>query len=161
MLSAEPTSSTVNDLSGTDVSEGLRQPCGGGSGGDGQADTIIVNATNGDDVIQIVNVNGVVRVLGLATTVEIFNFDGNDRLVIKGLGGDDVIEASGLSGLLLTGDGGNGDDVLIGGAGADSLIGGPGDDVLIGGPGIDILDGGPDDNVVIQGFSASPSGFVI
>ncbi len=151
---------TVNDLSGTDVAT-VSVNLAGAGGGDGQADTIIVNATNGDDVIQVVNVNGVVRVLGLAATVEIFNFDAGDRLVIRGLGGDDVIEASGLSGLLLTGEGGNGDDVLIGGAGADTLTGGPGDDVLIGGPGIDILDGGPDDSVVIQGFSASPGGFVI
>ena len=59
----------------------------------------------------------------------------NDRIVINGLGGDDVIEASGLTGMLLTANGGDGDDVLIGSAGNDTLTGGAGDDVLIGGPG--------------------------
>ena len=36
--------------------------------------------------------------------------------------------------MLLTADGGDGDDVLIGSAGEDILLGGAGDDVLIGGP---------------------------
>ena len=65
----------------------------------------------------------------------ISSFDANDRIVINGLGGDDVIEASGLNGMLLTANGGDGDDVLIGSAGNDTLTGGAGDDVLIGGPG--------------------------
>jgi hypothetical protein len=95
--------------------------------------------------------------LGLSAQVNILNFDANDRLVIKGLAGDDVIEASGLavSGILLTADGGAGDDILIGGDGDDVLIGGDGDDVLIGGGGLDVLDGGPGDNTVIQSLTAS------
>ena len=52
--------------------------------------------------------------------------------------------------MLLTANGGDGDDVLIGGAGNDTLTGGAGDDVLIGGRGQDILDGGPGNNIVIQ-----------
>ena len=51
--------------------------------------------------------------------------------------------------MLLTANGGDGDDVLIGSAGNDTLIGGAGDDVLIGGGGQDILDGGPGNNIVI------------
>jgi len=92
----------------------------------------------------------VVTVTGLGSEVTISNFDANDRIVINGLGGDDVIEASGLTGMLLTANGDDGDDVLIGSAGNDTLTGGAGDDVLIGGPGLDILDGGPGDNIVIQ-----------
>jgi Ca2+-binding RTX toxin-like protein len=91
-------------------------------------------------------------VFGLATQVDIFNFEAaNDRIVINGLAGDDVIEASGLAlgAIQLTADGGDGDDVIIGGAGNDTLLGGAGDDVLIGGPGIDILDGGLGDNILI------------
>jgi Ca2+-binding RTX toxin-like protein len=80
----------------------------------------------------------------------------NDRLTVHGLGGDDVIDASGVAAgsILLTLDGGEGDDVLIGGAGDDVLLGGAGDDVLLGGPGTDTLDGGPGDNVVLQSIRA-------
>ena len=80
------------------------------------------------------------------------HFDTNDTVHIAGLGGDDVIDASGLgaNGPKLILDGGDGNDVLIGSAGNDTITGGAGDDVLIGGPGQDILDGGPGDNILIQ-----------
>ena len=47
----------------------------------------------------------------------------SDRIVINGLAGDDVIEASGLAagGIQLTADGGDGNDVLVGGDGDDTL----------------------------------------
>ena len=73
--------------------------------------------------------------------------------MINGLGGDDVINASGFPGILVTANGGDGDDVLIGSAGNDILTGGAGDDILLGGGGQDVLDGGPGDNVVIHGFA--------
>ena len=93
------------------------------------------------------------RSSGLAAPVNITGFEAaNDRIVIKGLAGDDVIEASGLAAgaIQLTANGGDGDDVLIGGDGNDTLLGEAGDDVLIGGLGLDILDGGPGNNVLIQ-----------
>ena len=142
---------TVNDLTGTDVNQVAidlgAQP--GSPGGDGAADTIVLNATNGDDAISIVNNNGIVTVSGLPEEVTISNFETNDRIVINGLGGDDVITASALTGMLLTANGGDGDDVLIGSPGNDTLTGGNGDDVLLGGGGQDVLDGGPGNNVVI------------
>ena len=143
---------TVNDLTGTNVSQvNLDLSATPGSGqGDGQIDTVVINATNGDDVITVVNNNGVVTVTGLAETVTIKGFEADDRLVINGLGGDDVIEASGLSGMQLVANGGDGDDVLIGGHGGNTLSGGNGDDVLIGGTRVDVLDGGPGANVVIS-----------
>jgi Ca2+-binding RTX toxin-like protein len=137
---------TVNDLTGTDVSK-VKVDLGGA---DNQADTIVLNATNGDDAIVVTNNNGVITVSGLGADVTITGFEANDRLVINGLGGDDVIEASGLSGMLLTANGGDGDDILVGSPGNDILTGGAGDDVLIGGGGQDVLDGGPGSNVVIQ-----------
>ena len=137
---------TVNDLSQTDVST-VKVDLGGA---DNEADTIVLNATNGDDAIVVTNNNGVITVSGLGADVTITGFEANDRLVINGLGGNDVIEASGLSGMLLTGDGGDGDDVLVGSPGNDTLLGGAGDDVLVGGAGQDVLDGGPGSNVVIQ-----------
>jgi Ca2+-binding RTX toxin-like protein len=145
---------TVGDLSKTDVSK-VNIDLGLNGAPDGSADTIVINATSGDDVITINNVNGVVTVSGLATTVTIANFDANDRIVINGLGGDDVVEASGLTGMLLTANGGDGDDILIGSRGNDVLAGGNGDDVLIGGGGQDILDGGIGD-ILIQGTVQAP-----
>ncbi|HKC34231.1 MAG TPA: hypothetical protein VKC16_12295, partial [Xanthobacteraceae bacterium] len=57
---------------------------------------------------------------------------------------------------LLTANGGDGDDVLVGSHGNDTLNGGAGDDVLLGNGGIDLLDGGPGNNVVIAGAAVSP-----
>ena len=123
---------TVNDLTGTDVNKVNIDLGGSTGGGDGSDDTIVINATSGDDVITITNNNGVITVSGLPETVTISNFEATDRLVINGLDGNDVITASGLSGMLFTANGGDGDDVLIGSFGNDTLTGGPGDDVLIG-----------------------------
>ena len=90
---------TIHDLSRHATSRRVAVNLGGtlgGPGGDGQADTIIINATSGDDVITIKNVNGVIIVSGLGADIAITNFEANDHLVINGLGGDDVIDASGL-----------------------------------------------------------------
>jgi hypothetical protein len=96
-------------------------------------------------------------VSGLAATVTIIGAEAaNDRLVINGLGGDDVITASTLTGIQLTADGGDGNDNLIGSPGNDTLLGGAGDDVLIGGPGADILDGGTGDNILIPDATFAP-----
>jgi Ca2+-binding RTX toxin-like protein len=152
---------TVDDLTGTDVSNVNIDLAAQGGGGDGAADTVVINATNGDDAITISSgSNGVVTVHGLAADITISNFDAtNDKLVINGLGGDDVIEASGLqAGISLTENGGDGNDVLIGSAGNDILHGDAGDDTLIGGPGLDVLDQGPGNGVVIQApVSVPPS----
>jgi Ca2+-binding RTX toxin-like protein len=142
----------VNDLSGTDVTEVNLALAAAGGVGDLQADNVIVNATNGDDVVLPTGDATGVAVLGLAARVNISGAEAaNDRLTINALAGDDVVEASGLAAgaIRLTENGGNGADVLIGGAGDDVLSGGAGDDVLIGGPGLDSLDGGPGDNILI------------
>jgi Ca2+-binding RTX toxin-like protein len=144
---------TVDDLTGTGVKNVNFDLSGTpGSGiGDGQPDTIVINGTSSADVINVSSSGGVITVAGLAATVTITGADAaDDRLVINGLGGDDVIVASGLTGIQLTANGGDGDDVLIGSPGNDILTGGLGDDVLIGGPGNDVLDGGPGDNILIQ-----------
>jgi Ca2+-binding RTX toxin-like protein len=147
-----------NDLTGTNVDQvavDLGAPAGSNQG-DGASDTIVINGTKGDDVITVVNNNGVIKVSGLGADVIISGFEATDRLVINGLGGDDVIEASGLSGMQLTANGGAGDDVLIGSFGNDILHGDAGDDVLIGNGGQDALDGGTGSNVVINGVDPGP-----
>jgi Ca2+-binding RTX toxin-like protein len=142
---------TVNDLTGTDVSE-VNLDLGSNGAGDGSADNVIVNATNGADVAFVAGDSSGVSVLGLFSTVNIKNAEAaNDGLTVNLLAGDDVLEATGLSAgtIKLTGDGGDGDDVLVGSAGNDVLLGGAGDDILIGNGGVDTLDGGPGDNVII------------
>jgi Ca2+-binding RTX toxin-like protein len=150
---------TVNDMSSTDVSKVRIDLAAAGGGGDGQVDTIVINATNGDDVVTISSNNGVVTVSGLAAEVTISDFEATDRIVINGLAGDDVIDGSRLgTAMVFTADGGDGADVLIGSDGADTLKGGAGDDVLIGGPGLDVLNGGPGDNIVIQSVAVGRPG---
>jgi Ca2+-binding RTX toxin-like protein len=82
---------------------------------------------------------------GLATLVTTANGEAaNDRFHVSALAGDDVVEASAanIGAMLLTLNGNNDDDVLVGGEANDTLNGGTGDDVLIGGPGADTLNGG-------------------
>ncbi len=146
----------VNDLSGTDVKEVNLNLAAGTGLGDAQVDTVTIQGTNGDDVIQVVQDGNDVVVLGLAATVRIIGFEvGIDRILINGLGGDDVVEASGRSTVGIAADGGAGDDVLIGGGGNDTLLGGAGDDVLLGDGGLDLLDGGDGDDIEIQGLALS------
>jgi Ca2+-binding RTX toxin-like protein len=142
----------VNDLSGTDVTSVVADLAATGGGDDGQPDNVITNATNGDDVVSVAGSGPSAAVGGLSARVSASGaVAGSDRITVNAQAGNDVVDASGLAAdsALLSVDGGDGDDVLIGGAGADTLLGGAGDDVLIGGPGNDTLDGGPGDNVVL------------
>ncbi len=146
---------TVNDLSGTDVTTIDLDLAGTpGSGvGDGAADDVIVNATNGADVVAITGSGADLSVLGLSARVNITTSEAaNDRLTINALAGDDVVQASDLNAAVisLTENGGDGNDVLVGSSGNDILSGEAGDDILIGGPGQDVLDGGSGDNILIQ-----------
>lgn len=156
---------TVNDLFGTDAIEVNVNLAGtlGGSAGDGQVDTIVINATQGDDFIQIVGDASGIAILGLAAQINLSGFDANDELIINGLGGDDVILASGLAANVIqfTANGGDGADLFVGSPGNDILRGEAGDDVLVGNGGIDVLDGGPGDNVVIQGATAPLDPFIM
>jgi Ca2+-binding RTX toxin-like protein len=150
-----PDTITVHDLSGTGVLQvnvDLSSPPGSGTG-DGQPDTVVVNGTTHNDSITVAGDASGAAVSGLAAAVHITGAEAaNDRLVVNALGGNDVVDASGLAAgaIQLTADGGDGNDILIGSQGNDTLIGGAGDDILIGGPGQDVLDGGTGSNILIQ-----------
>ena len=149
---------TVNDLSGTDVDQ-----VDLAMSNDGAADSVIVNATNGDDVVLLNGDAAATSIVGLSARVNITATEAaNDRVTVKALAGDDVVEASGLQAgaIQLTADGGQGNDVIIGGAGNDTLLGGPGDDVLLGGGGTDVIDGGDGDDIEIQLAPAGPTQLV-
>jgi Ca2+-binding RTX toxin-like protein len=146
---------TVNDVSGTDLTAVDTDLAGtiGATTGDGAADHVIVNATNGDDVIAASGSAGAASVRGLPAVVGLAHAEAaQDTLTVNALGGDDVVDGSGLASdaIRLEASGGDGDDVLIGGAGPDTLRGDANDDVLLGGPGLDVLDGGPGNNTLIQ-----------
>jgi Ca2+-binding RTX toxin-like protein len=151
---------TTNDLSGTDVTSVLWDLNANGGGDDAAADNVIVNATNGDDVATVSGAGTDAQVSGLPALVKVAGASSaTDRLTVDGQDGDDVLDATSVlaNAILLTLDGGNGDDVILGGAGNDTLLGSAGDDVLIGGAGQDILDGGPGDNILLQSFTANLS----
>jgi Ca2+-binding RTX toxin-like protein len=143
----------VGDLTGTDVTQvniDLSSPAGTGTG-DGQADTVIVNGTAGNDAITATGDGSGVAVLGLSARVHIAGAEPADQLHVNAGAGDDVVEASTLppGAIHLTADGGDGDDVLVGSAGNDALLGGAGDDTLIAGSPQNTLDGGPGDNTLV------------
>jgi len=91
---------TVNDLTGTDVNlvnVDLASTLGGTTG-DGQTDRIVVNATNGDDAIDISGDARVVKVGGLAPTIKILHPEpANDRLELNTLAGTDSLNTIGLA----------------------------------------------------------------
>ncbi len=91
---------TVNDLSGTDVNEfnvDLASTLGGTTG-DGAADRVIVNGTNGDDTIDVNGDAGGLQVSGLVPAVRVLHSEpANDRLEINTLAGADTVNSAGLA----------------------------------------------------------------
>ncbi len=91
---------TVNDLSGTDVTDVVVDLAGAllGTTGDGQPDRVIVNGTASDDAITASGDAGGVKVSGLAATVEVLNSEfANDRLEVNTLAGTDTVDSGGLA----------------------------------------------------------------
>ena len=112
---------TVDDLSGTDVTEvglslaGSLNP----KAGDGADDHVIVNGTEDADTVKLTGTQpDGVTVEGLQALVRVFGPDGtSDTLTFHALGGNDTVDATGLAAgvVSLTLDGGAGTDVLSGG----------------------------------------------
>ncbi|WP_225766296.1 calcium-binding protein [Inquilinus sp. Marseille-Q2685] len=117
----------------------------------GASDVVVIDGTAGDDTIRIVEDAGVITVLGLAATIRITGTDAaGDRLEIRGLGGNDSIDASdvGTLEIRVLADGGAGNDTILGGAGDDVLSGGDGADVGFAGSGDNVAFGGGGDDVL-------------
>jgi len=142
---------TVNDLSGTGVTQvaiDLASPPGSGAG-DLAAHSVTVNATKGDDVIEVLGQDGSLTVAGLPELVTISASEATDALVVAGGAGNDTLSAMTLPALntMLTLDGGAGNDVLLGSRGDDRLLGGDGKDFVDGNQGNDIALLGAGDDV--------------
>ena len=124
---------------------------GSAGSGDGQADAVIINGTDGDDVGQIAafdNGTSIVAVVSFFPFVNITGAEGtNDTLTVNALGGNDVVDASNLPanliGLILNGGAGN--DLILGSQGDDLVNGGPGNDMVLLGDGRDTFVWNPGD----------------
>src|SRR5829696_6872633 len=133
---------TVGDLTGTGVTQ-VELELGStpsSSTGDGVADLVTVNATNGNNAINVTASGSTVSVTELQELVTISNAEATDQLIISALGGNDTINASTLAAgvISLTIDGGTGNDTITGSQDDDMLLGGDGNDTITGGRGNDV-----------------------
>jgi Ca2+-binding RTX toxin-like protein len=147
----------VNDTTGTGLKTlafDLEAASGGGTG-DGAADSVTVNGSNGPDDIGVSAFDNVVEVIGAPVNVRIDHSEAaNDKLTVNGLGGADTITAEpGLAALIqLVINGGTEADVLTGGDGNDRIVGQQANDSMFGGAGNDTLVWDPGDaNDLVEG----------
>jgi Ca2+-binding RTX toxin-like protein len=143
----------VHDLTGTGVSAVNVDLAGtlGGGAGDGQADRVAVDATNGNDTVNVTGDSSGVTVTGQAARVAIAHAEPTDALDVAGLAGADSISATGLAAQTIstTLDGEAGDDRISGGPGAETLLGGDGNDAIDGNGGNDTADLGAGDDTFV------------
>src|SRR5204863_4069718 len=142
-----------NDLTRTDVTSVNVDLAAtlGGTAGDGAVDRVVVNGTNGNDLINVSRDSSEVKVSGLVPRVAILHPEATDLLAVDGGAGNDVINASALTAgaIALVLDGGAGNDVLAGSQGIETLTGGDGNDTIDGNKGNDLaLLGAGDDTFI-------------
>ena len=145
---------TVDDLSGTDVSDVNVDLAGtlGGVTGDGEPDSVVVTATNGDDTINVSgDASGVAVSVPPALVTIQHQEPANDALTADGLGGNDSISAVALAAqaIALTLEGGAGDDTIAGGQGLETLLGSDGSDSIDGNGGNDVAFMGDGDDTFV------------
>src|SRR5262249_40901582 len=141
------------DLTGTAVRQVAIDLGVGTDPGDGQVDVVSVNGTNGGDHITVTGSGRAFQGDGLLALVAMTGFEADKHgLGVPGQGGDDVIDASGLtSQITLTLDGGDGNDTIHGDDFGNSIIGGNGNDTLIGGAGGAHISGNEGDDTITGG----------
>ena len=89
---------TVNDLRATDVRAVNVDLAATGGSGDGAADRVVVNGTDGNDRIDVSGDAARVRVRGLAARVAILHAEAaNDRLELNTLAGNDRVNSRALA----------------------------------------------------------------
>ena len=122
---------------------------------DGVADRVTATGSQVGDSIVVTGSAGAATVTGPQGQVVVTNADaGVDRLVVDGLAGNDLIDATALlaNGMTFELRGGLGDDELRGSQGNDLVIGGDGADVARMGAGDDVFVWNPgDDNDTVEG----------
>ena len=79
----------IDDLTGTDATSAgiqvdLESAIGSGIG-DGQVDTVTINATAGNDIITVFSSAGIVGINGASAPVAIFHAESGDRLLVMAL----------------------------------------------------------------------------
>ena len=113
-----PDTVTVGDLTGTDLTKANIDLSGvpGSGAGDGAADTVTVDGTDGADNVDVDPAAGGILVSGLSTDVQVTGADAaSDDVDVNTLGGDDTVNSGlGISGpAAVNVDGGTGDDTAI------------------------------------------------
>jgi Ca2+-binding RTX toxin-like protein len=93
---------TVNDLTGTDVTQTNIDLAAalGGNAADGLVDSVVVNGTNGDDSINIQGNGSGADLTGLATAVSVTHADPTDTLSVNTLAGTDNVATNGVAGVI-------------------------------------------------------------
>ena len=144
---------TVNDLVPTDVAQ-VDIDLGVSGAGDGAADAVTLNGSTGVDLVDISGSGGSVAASTGPVTLTLAHAEpANDTLTVNLSSGNDLFSASGLasSSVLLTVNGGTGDDILVGSQGNDTINGDANNDVIQGGNGNDTLNGGADTDYIDGG----------
>jgi Ca2+-binding RTX toxin-like protein len=91
---------TVNDLTGTDVTDVTVDLAGvpGSGTGDGAADKVIMNGTAADDTFQVSGAGGAVVIGGLGTQLTVLGAEAIDSVETAGNGGTDTTQVNGTDG---------------------------------------------------------------
>ena len=107
--------------------------CEGTSGGDS------ITFEQAGDTLTVKDYGSVVATYSIANDF----FGGLDFVVVSADGGDDLVDASGVTDPFINFviQGGSGGDTLFGGAGDDTIVGGSGNDFMVGNGGIDSFPG--------------------
>jgi hypothetical protein len=90
---------TVNDLTGTDVTNVNLDLARTLDGSPGDVENVTVNGTNGDDTINVAGNGSGADVTGLAAAVSIMHANPNDTLTVNSLAGNDNVSATGVFGM--------------------------------------------------------------